>query len=632
VDFYSIEAQLNMVTKNQKRERRKEHASEGAKSGRGGGGGGVKAVDSRLPVGMVAALDNSRVKKKGKLPAPPGDDGEGAARVSARTFQRAVVDAANSAGGGAPQKRGRGSNASDDSEKGKRPDLKETPPRTEEAPRSEVIPEAALTQVANTNWSDDDEEIVRIDDVSQSNSDTSDNMDSATDNDGDGDDDGDGDGFRIPSDESLLTVANRVKGQQDLLKQVCNSRTGQDRPINMVLTPREFKAQVLEIFEEAIERRLKAERERNGLIALEAAEAEKCRRSIVIFNLRRWQVNSQYYGQHHTWSDIISEDIHRLLCHRVTICDVGTFKTIAGDDTGARITFASVGQKLTFYRHLGWITQALDSPVKYVSFRDSFPVKYTQAVINMNREGMRIKQAGQCTSFRVTAKGTTCEPHLEIKNGPGAWTLVRRANDEEIDMGAVVAAEKRRVAELERQRVAAAAFAAAAAAASGAAAPTGGPVGPPPGGPAAGGSGGGTRAKATAGSAAGRGGRGAAGIGGGRPAGGDAVGGWAGVVSDLTSPFVTQPTGAVPRVPQPMGVGVATVGASTAMGAATATGAASGAGQTGGRGHDLPPPGATDDEIMRFHQEQYLKFSNKVAGNALGNEMMAGFPPLGGNK
>jgi hypothetical protein len=81
-----------------------------------------------------------------------------------------------------------------------------------------------------------------------------------------------------------------------------------------------------------------------------------------------------------------------------------------------------------------------------------------------------------------------------------------------------------------------------------------------------------------------------------------------------------------------MGVGVATVGASTAMGAATATGAASGAGQTGGRGHDLPPPGATDDEIMRFHQEQYLKFSNKVAGNALGNEMMAGFPPLGGNK
>jgi hypothetical protein len=626
VDFYSVEAQLNMVTKNQKRERRKEHASEGAKSGRGGGGGGAKAVDSRLPVGMVAALDNSQLKKKGKPPAPPGGDGEGAARVSARTFQRAVVDAANSAVGGTPQKRGRGSNDSDDSEKGKRPDLKETPPRSEEAPGSEVIPEAALTQVANTNWSDDDEEIVRIDDGSQSNSGTFENMDSATDD--DGDDDGDGDGDGDGSDESLLTVANRVKGQQDLLKQVCNSRTGQNKPINMVLTPREFKSQVLEICEEFIERRLKAERERNGLIALEAAEAEKCRRSIVIFNLRRWQVNTQYYGQHHTWSDIISEDIHRLLCHRVTVCDVGTFKTIAGDDTGARVTFASVGQKLTFYRHLGWITQAHDSPVKFVSFRDSFPVKYTQAVINMNREGMRIKQAGQCTSFRVISKGTTGEPHLEVKNGPGAWTLVRRANEEEIDMGAVVAAEKRRVAELERQRVATSAFAAAAAAASGAAAPTGGPArsGPLPGGPAAGGSAGGARAKATTGPAAGRGGQGATGIGGGRPAGGVAAGGWAGVVSDLTSPFVQ------PYVPQPMGVGAVTAGASTAMGVATAAGVASGAGQSGGRGHDLPPPGATDDEIMRFHQEQYLKFSNKVAGNALGNEMMAGFPPLGGNK
>jgi hypothetical protein len=520
----------------------------------------------------------------------------------------------------APNKRGRVNNASsDESEAGKRIDLKDTPPTRRpaaQAPRPEDfpedIPESDHVEVT-TPWEDEG--------MSHSGSESGGVESVVAESDGDGGDDG-GNG----SDESLLTVAHRVQGQQELLREVYRNKAGQQTPIDMTMTPREIRAFLRELFDEEIEQRMQVVQRKLQQDILEREEAEKCRRTVLVFGIRKWQIDRQYYNGLQ-WEDIITEDIQRLTCHRVHVTDVGVFRTTQGEATGARVSFASFGQKLTFYRHLAWITKEPDSPVKLVSFRDSFPAKYATAVGKMNQEGMRLKQAGKCTSFRVIARGLTCEPYLETRNGRGAWTIIRRAQEEEIHMGQTVAAEKRRVAELDRQKAAAkaAADAAAATAAVVATGTTGATInkvnatastgGLATGGPAVGGSAvggpaaGGPAAGATTGALARRSDStntvSANSVTSGRSTGSGAAGGRAVRFSENTA------QGQLPR---------SAAWDSDAYGPDYRYSAA------GARGYSVPA-GATAEEQAAYHKEQYLHFNSQAVYNET-MASMAEFPPM----
>lgn len=147
-------------------------------------------------------------------------------------------------------------------------------------------------------------------------------------------------------------------------------------------------------------------------------EIEVCNRSIMAFNVDKWQLDSSYYGNL-PLEEKLTEEIHCMTKARVTVLEVVPIRNSAGPPTAAKIVFGSQRQKGTFYRALAEISRSGNDSARRVGFRDAFPQDKLDDARALVQRGTVLKRNKKVHSFRVVAQGAGCIPVLQVRDNAG---------------------------------------------------------------------------------------------------------------------------------------------------------------------------------------------------------------------
>jgi hypothetical protein len=180
------------------------------------------------------------------------------------------------------------------------------------------------------------------------------------------------------------------------------------------------------------------------------AEADKCKRSMVLLNPGPWvEQERATYG--FSMAERVTAAIHKATLGMVAVTDafqIGQGRQ-GGPPPAVHVTFASTGQKGSWFRVLAAMNkvggQAAER-ARAISCRDSFPKEFLGEVRNLVATGMSLKREGKVAGFRVRAQGPACIPVLETRErshrGPGGWRTFQPTAMEEAAEHYVESVEK----------------------------------------------------------------------------------------------------------------------------------------------------------------------------------------------
>lgn len=150
----------------------------------------------------------------------------------------------------------------------------------------------------------------------------------------------------------------------------------------------------------------------------------RANKSVMLYNVNKLQLprGDNYYAGAPV-EEILTEELHNLTKHRVSIQEVVTFRRDEnGIPTVAKVMLGSNRQRSILYRMLGAARQHAPESARifrYVAFRDHFPMEYMEEVKKLVAEGMEIKKSGAAGSFRIVSQGDACIPVLQTRKAPG---------------------------------------------------------------------------------------------------------------------------------------------------------------------------------------------------------------------
>jgi len=170
-------------------------------------------------------------------------------------------------------------------------------------------------------------------------------------------------------------------------------------------------------------------------VVKEEKEMELCSRSLMAFNVDKWKGEDK--DEDVSLEEKITEDLHRMTKHRVTVTEVVTFKQQEGRPMTARITLGSSRQKRTLFRAIADNTRKktkYGSGVQAISLRDCFTRNNVPEAKKLAAKGMAIKRQGKISAFRVISQGPACIPVLQTRTEKGHWVVHQIHNDLEDNM------------------------------------------------------------------------------------------------------------------------------------------------------------------------------------------------------
>jgi len=159
-------------------------------------------------------------------------------------------------------------------------------------------------------------------------------------------------------------------------------------------------------------------------VVKEEKEIELCSRSLMAFNVDKWKGEDK--DEDVSLEEKITEDLHRMIKHRVTVTEVVTFKQQEGRPMTARITLGLSRQKRTLFRAIVDNTRKkmnYGSGVQAISIHDCFTRANVPEAKKLAAKGMAIKRLGKISAFRVISQGPACIPVLQTRTARGQWTV-----------------------------------------------------------------------------------------------------------------------------------------------------------------------------------------------------------------